>query len=282
MNLYIMTDMEGCAGILNHDEWVQPTGRCFDKGREILTMEVNAAIEGFLEGGADDILVVDGHGAGGIDPLLLHPAARLAGGGAPNPPFPFFMDSHFDGAACVGQHAKAGTPRSHITHTEWFNWIDLTVNGRSIGEYGTFALCAMELDVPFIFATGEEAFCREASALTPGVETVSVKQGVNPDGLDHLTEDEYRRAKLAAIHLSPTEARRRIHEGARHAIERLKDRPRSFHYPTLKKPYVLRRKLRQATGQPPLIQFASHPTSLIGALNAPWRSEPVTTTRKNR
>lgn len=277
-----MTDMEGCAGIMNHDEWVRPSGRYFDKGREILTMEVNAAIEGFFEGGADDILVVDGHGAGGIDPLLLHPAARLAGGGAPNPPFPFFMDSRFDGAACVGQHAKAGTPRSHITHTEWFNWIDLTVNGRSIGEYGTFALCAMELGVPFIFGAGEEAFCREARALTPGVETVSVKQGVNPDGLDHLTEDEYRRAKLAAIHLSPSEARRRIRDGARRAINRLNNKSGSFHYPALKKPYVLRRKLRQATGQPPLIQFASHPTSLIGALNAPWQSEPVAPPRRSR
>ena len=282
MKIYIMTDMEGCAGIMNHDEWVLPTGRFFDKGRELLTMEVNAAIEGFLEGGADDILVVDGHGAGGIDPLLLHPAVRLAGGGAPNPPFPFFMHSRFDGAACVGQHAKAGTPRSHITHTEWFNWIDLSVNGRSIGEYGTFALCGMELGVPLILAAGEEALCREARALTPGVETVSVKKGVNPDGLDHLPEADYRRAKLAAIHLSPTEARRRIREGARRAVDRLRDDRQSFHCPVIRKPYVLRRKLRQAAGQPPLVQFAYHPTSLIGALNAPWKAELPAQKRKNR
>ena len=149
MKIYIMTDMEGCAGILNHDEWVLGTGRFYDKGRRILTEEVNAAVEGFLQGGADEIMVVDGHGAGGIDPLLLHPAARLAGGGAPAPTFPFFLDASFDAAACVGQHAKAGTPRSHITHTEWFNWIDLSVNGRSIGEYGTIALSAMELGLPY-------------------------------------------------------------------------------------------------------------------------------------
>lgn len=281
MNLYIMTDMEGCAGIMNHDEWVLASGRYFDKGREILTLEVNAAIEGFLEGGADRILVVDGHGAGGINPLLLHPAARLTGG-APNPPFPFFMDSSFDGAACVGQHAKAGTALSHITHTQWFNWIDLAVNGRSIGEYGTIALCAMELGVPFVFAAGEEALCREARALTPGVETVSVKEGVNPDGLDHATEDEYRRAKLAAIHLSPLEARRRIREGARRAIARLKDKPQSFRYPVLKKPYVLCQKLRQAAGEPPLIQFVRHPRSFIGAVNALFKPHPVATARKKR
>jgi D-amino peptidase len=281
LKIYIMTDMEGCAGILNHDDWVLPSGHFYDKGREILTGEVNAAIEGFLEGGADEILVVDGHGAGGINPLTLHPAARLAAGG-PKPTFPFYLDADFDGAACVGQHAKAGTPRSHITHTEWFSWIDLTVNGRSIGEYGTIALCAMELKVPFFFAAGEEAFCREAKALTPGVETVSVKQGVNPDGLDALPEADYRRAKLAAIHLSPIEARRRIREGALLAITRLQKRPRTFRYAPLKKPYLLRRKLRQAAGQPPLVQIARHPTSIIGALNTPWQNETRPQKRRTR
>lgn len=97
--------------------------------------------------------------------------------------------SSFTALAFVGQHAKAGAPCSHITHTQWFNYIDLTINGISIGEYGQLALCAMELGVPTIFACGEKALAEEAEKLTPGVVTVVVKRGILPDGLEHLDTD---------------------------------------------------------------------------------------------
>jgi len=41
MKIYLMTDMEGVAGILNHDDWVLPTGRFYDQGRRLLAEEVN-------------------------------------------------------------------------------------------------------------------------------------------------------------------------------------------------------------------------------------------------
>lgn len=44
MKIMIMTDMEGVAGILNHDDWVQPSGRFYEKGIRLLTGEVNAAV----------------------------------------------------------------------------------------------------------------------------------------------------------------------------------------------------------------------------------------------
>ena len=73
-----MTDMEGVAGVLEHDNWCQPPeggypGRYYELGRKFLTEEVNAAIEGLIRGGADDIVVSDGHGAGGINLMLLDP-----------------------------------------------------------------------------------------------------------------------------------------------------------------------------------------------------------------
>ena len=71
MKIMIMTDMEGCAGILNHDDWVMPEGRYYEKGKRLLTEEVNAALAGFFEAGAGEVVVVDGHGYGGIDPELL-------------------------------------------------------------------------------------------------------------------------------------------------------------------------------------------------------------------
>ncbi len=161
MKIFLMSDMEGCAGILNHDDWVMPDGRWYRKGLRISTAEVNAAVDGFFTAGHR------GHGVGrprrgrdrsrvvGLRALLI----RLGKDGE----FPCGLDASYDGLAFVGQHAKSGTPYSHITHTQWFNYLDLSVNGISIGEYGQQAFCAWELDVPVIFAAGEQALAEEAA-----------------------------------------------------------------------------------------------------------------------
>ena len=80
MKIMIMTDMEGVAGVLNHDDWVHPHSRFYAQGLRLLTAEVSAAVAGFYAGGAREIVVIDGHGAGGIDPELLDPRAQLMRG----------------------------------------------------------------------------------------------------------------------------------------------------------------------------------------------------------
>ena len=264
MKIFLMTDMEGVAGMLDHDNWVQMH---YEKGVRLLTGEVNAAVDGLAAGGATEIVVCDGHGAGGLDPELLDERARLLrmlGAGI----FPFGLDASYDAIGWVGQHAKAGTDYSHITHTGWFNVIDAAINGISIGEYGEMALCAMELGVPSILACGEEALCREAEALTPGVVTVSVKQGLSRDGLEHLNTDQYRNAKLSALHLSPHVARRRIRAGALDAMRRLTENRAQFRYPEIEPPYISVVKTRQWGETPPRTNERTHPNSVIALLNA--------------
>lgn len=261
-----MTDMEGCAGVLNHDDWVMPESRYYEKGKRFLTEEVNAAVTGFFEAGADEVVVVDGHGFGGIDPELLDKRALLSRG-VTKPVWPWGLDKTFAGLAFVGQHAKAGTPYSHITHSGWFDRIDVTINNISIGEYGEVALCAMELGIPAILACGEHALAAEAAALTPGVVTVSVKQGILPDGLDALDCDAYRKAKLSAIHQSPLKARELIKEGAFNALMKLNHNPGKFTYPKLSPPYVREMKLRANGDLPATTRRYEHPDSIIGLLN---------------
>lgn len=281
MKILIMTDMEGVAGVLNHDDWVLPSSRHYEKALRLLTAEANAAVDGFFEGGAKEVVIVDGHGAGGIDPERLDERAQLLRG-APEKPWPFTLDSSFAALAFVGQHAKAGTPCSHITHTQWFNYIDLAINGVSIGEYGQMALCAMELGVPTILACGENALADEAMELTPGVVTVGVKRGILPDGLDRLDTDAYRRAKLSAIHLAPTRARFLIREGARQAIEKLKDQPASFGYPNLKPPYVRTGRFRKNGATPPWQARDTHSSSIITLMNMPFTKVAATARRISR
>ena len=178
MRIYLMTDLEGVAGVVNHDDWCMATSRYYEMAKELLTREVNAAVEGFFAGGATEIVVADGHGAGGINPLLLDPRVEYMRGWPEG--WPLLLDKSYDAVAWVGQHAKAGTPYAHIAHTQWFNYLDLSINGVSIGEFGQFAMCASELGIPAVFLSGDRAATLEARALFPDIETAEVKRGTTP------------------------------------------------------------------------------------------------------
>ena len=268
MKLMLITDLEAVAGVLNYDDWCAPTGRYFDKAKRLLTEEVNAAVDGFYAGGATDVRVLDGHGEGGVDPELLDERADLQRGSAAG--YPLGLDAGFAGVGWVGQHAKAGTDYSHLTHTQSFGYLDLVINNISIGEYGQIALCAMELGVPCVLACGEKAFCAEAAQLTPGVVQVAVKEGLQPDGLKHLDMEQYRQAKQSAIHLSPRRARTLIREGATRAALRLREQPDSFSYPDLRPPYIRTAHFRRDGLKEPWSARDEHSTSIAELLNLPF------------
>lgn len=275
MKIFLVTDIEGAAGILNFEDWCTPMGRYYDQGKRLLTEEVNAVVDGFFAGGATEVLVCDGHGWGAIDPELLDERALLQRGQA-TPPWPFTLDETFDGIAWVGQHAKAGTPYSQMTHTGSFHVKEATVNGVSVGEFGKMALAAGELDVPVVFAGGEDAFCREAEEFAPGVITVGVKRGCNSEeGLEDVTAEVYAKSKLAAIHLAPKKARKMLREGARMAAAKLKANPGSFTVCKLDPPYEMKLVMRKRECDPdyPPVLYQRHEKSFIGTLNAPYTQE---------
>jgi D-amino peptidase len=270
MRVYIQTDMEGVAGVLDHDNWCQPQSRYYEEGKALLTAEVNACVEGLFAAGASTVQVADGHGAGGINPRLLDPRAELQRGWGRG--WPLGLEEGFDFVACVGQHAKAGTEYSHITHTQWFNWIDMTVNGVSVGEFGQFALCASELGIRYVFASGEEAFAREAQALIPGIETVTVKRGIQPGTGEELTTDEYRNFHLAAIHLHPQRACELIRQGAERALRRAQS-DKSFGLIPMQPPYemVVTQRARRGGRE---VARVTHPSSYAALLNLPLKPVP--------
>ncbi len=182
MKIYIQTDLEGVAGVINVDDYLAPDGRYYETAKRLQTEEVNAAVRGFAGAGFGDIVVADGHGAGAVNIELLDSRARLMRGWPIG--WPLLLDGSYDALAFVGQHAKAGTEHAHIAHTQSWHYLDLSVNGISIGEYGQMVLCAQELDVPIIFGSGDAAFCREVQALTPWAQTCEGKEGTIPDSGD--------------------------------------------------------------------------------------------------
>lgn len=272
MKLYVMTDLEGVAGVLNFQEWTGPGKPYYDLAREFLTRELNAAVDGFFEGGATEILVVDGHGPGAIHLPLLDPRVDyLRGWGAG--PWPLMLDATFDAIAWVGQHAKSGAEFGHLAHTQGTHYLDLSINGISIGEFGQLAMCASELGVRAIFGSGDEAFAQEAQALVPGIETVAVKRGVRPGRGDELTKEEYERFTASAWHIHPVRARRLIREGARRAIQRAKKE--DFGIIPLEPPFERVARFRASQDNPQrTISRETHPTSVIGVMNLPFHPEP--------
>lgn len=262
MKLYIMTDLEGVAGVLNGRDFLYPESRYYDKARRLLTQEVNAAIEGFASGGFREFLVCDGHGAGAIDIELLDSRARLSRGW-PKGAYPFCITREFDAMAYVGQHAKAGTPFSHLTHTGWWTLLNQTVNDLSVGEYGEGCLCAGELDVPAIFASGEKALCDEANALTPWVVTAAVLEGVIGGTGDELNAEQYERFHEGAIHLQPQAACDLIRNRAAEAAARFARDRSAFKPLKLKAPYRLVRTTRPNKDQPGVTKMFEHPDSVI-------------------
>lgn len=268
--IYLMTDLEGVAGVMDFVNWCTPESRYYELAKEFLTLEVNAAVEGFFDAGAEEILVADGHGCGGLQVKFLDPRVRILRG-RPSPAYPFLLDRSYDAIAWVGQHAKSRSEYAHIAHTGTFSVLDTTVNGVSVGEFGEIALCASELGVRSVFASGDEALTREAEELIPGIETVAVKRGITSGTGDECDVEGYGKRNTSAIHLHPVLARDRIREGASRALQRAARE--DFGIIPLKPPFDRVTLFRPGSGSPARTGRASHPSSVIGLFNTPMTFE---------
>ncbi len=206
---YIMTDLEGVAGI---DDW-DPRSRDYGasaKGvyersemQRLLTGEVNAAVEGLQAAGIEEVLVNDAHGAGRtILPEQLLPGARIARG-TDRPSWLLGVTPRFSALFQVGMHAMSDTPNGCLCHTMSGSIKAYRVNGRDVGEMELAAYLAGELGVPWVFTAGDLHACREAEAWVPGIVTAAVKEGLG---------------RNCAIHLAPVDARKLIKERIQQAV----------------------------------------------------------------
>ena len=212
MNVYMITDLEGVAGVTTFQKETSPEGPYYEQARKLLTAEVNACIDGLLSEGVAQVLVGDWHGPGAVLFEALHPRALLLHGR------PLASRAALDEAlktydACViiGQHAMAGVADGNLNHTLSSRSIEYyKLNGKEIGEIAMTALCRGSFGQPVIFLSGDDAACREAEALIPGIVTAAVKKGLG---------------RNCAISCSAQESARRIREGAAEAVRRHRKDP---------------------------------------------------------
>ena len=170
----------------------------------------------------------------------------------------------YDCLAFVGQHAKSRTPYSNMTHTQSCQYLELSINGRAIGELGQMTLCASQLGVRAIFASGEAALAREAEDLVPGIETVTVKRGTRPGRGDECSAAEYRARNGSAIHQHPVKARAMIRAGALRAALRAQEE--EFGIVPLTPPYRRVNIQRNTEDRPRLYAIDEHPSDICALM----------------
>jgi D-amino peptidase len=203
VQIYISADMEGITGLVDALD-VQPGGSDYERGRVMMTEDVNAAIRGAVAAGATRILVNDAHGPmRNLLPDLLHPAADLVRGRPKAMGMIEGLDDSFDAAICVGYHARAGAlgvlSHSFMGHEIEDMWLD----EYAVGEIGLVHATAAALGVPILLLTGDDMAGAEMTDWDPAVATVPVKRA---------------RDRFAAELRAVADARHAIEEGASAAL----------------------------------------------------------------
>lgn len=176
LKIYISADMEGLAGVVT-DAQLGPGGFEYERFREFMTAEVNAAIDAARAAGATEILVSDSHGNG--QNLLID---RL-----PNDvmivrswPRELSMmdgiDESFDGVIFIGYHASTANTRGVRAHTmSSANVTDLRLNGKSMSEGSLNAAIAGQFGVPVIMISGDDVAVAETQVIVGDMEGAVVK-----------------------------------------------------------------------------------------------------------
>jgi len=206
MKLLIAVDMEGISGVTSWDH-VDPAKLEYARFRRLMTKDVNAAIQGACEGGAHEVFVTDGHNMG-ANILIedLDERAVLNCGMRPDLCMVGGVEGGMDAAMLIGYHARAGTQEAILCHTYTLDVANLILNGKPIGEIGLAAALCAHYDTPVIMVSGDQAACREAEDLIPGIDTAVVKTSSG---------------QFAAECLPPQASRERIRAAARRAVERV-------------------------------------------------------------
>ncbi len=181
LRILVYHDMEGLAGqddprmfIFRHQEY-------YAQGRELLTSDVNAVIDGLFAGGADEVHVVDAHGSGNPEPdLLLDRLDERASMVFRDEPFRPYVDlvaaDVYDAVAVVGMHAKTGSG-GFASHTYTLG-MDIIMNGMSITETELIGYSWGRVGVPVLFASGDDRLAQDLETM-PWIEFVTVKRATS-------------------------------------------------------------------------------------------------------
>lgn len=210
MKIFISSDMEGTAGVVDWDQ-CRPGQHDYEHYRELLQDEVNAAIDGANQaGGPHEFLVNDSHGKmANLRPERLSGLAAYLSGRHK----PLYMmqglDESFDAIFFVSYHGSASGSPATLPHT--YNpaaIAEVRLNGALAGESGINSLVALGYGVPVVLITGDQTTAAELRPFWPDAHAAVVKRSVS---------------RFAAESLHPRRATELIAQTAQQAVRTLQE-----------------------------------------------------------
>lgn len=175
MRVLISADMEGVTGVTCPADVEAGTPQ-WDYHRIFFTGDVNAAVRGFFDAGADEVLINDAH-SDKRNLLLdqLDDRATMLIGKHKKLGMMEGIDTGVDAIAYVGYHSGAGT-QGVLAHTYLGNTITgVWLNGALASEGHLNYWLAAECRVPLVLVTGDDLTIADAAGYAPAAQGVAVK-----------------------------------------------------------------------------------------------------------
>lgn len=190
LKIFISADMEGVVGVVTGEQ-LSPGGFEYERFREFMTEEVNAAIDAARAAGATEFVIADAHGNGQNllierlpdDVTVIRSWPRALGMMAG-------IDESFDGVIFLGYHTSTANLRGVRAHTMSSASItSVRLNGIEMTEGSMNAAIAGHFGVPVILVSGDDAAVAENQVLIGNVEGAVVKWAKGFHSAETLTPE---------------------------------------------------------------------------------------------
>ena len=175
--VFISVDMEGITGVVQPAQ-LGPEGFEYQRAREWMTAEVNAAIAGIRDAGPAEIVVCDSHGNGQSVLIDQLPEDVRIVRGFPRPmEMMQGIDESFAAAVLIGYHASEWTANAVRGHTiSSARLLGVMLNGTEMSEGMYNAALAGQFGVPVAFVSGDRLAVAQLQQVAPSAEGVIVKE----------------------------------------------------------------------------------------------------------
>jgi D-amino peptidase len=205
--IFISVDMEGITGVVQPAQ-LGPEGFEYQRAREWMTGEVNAAIAGIRAAGPADVVVCDSHGNGQSVLIDQLPEDVRTVRGFPRPmEMMQGIDDSFAAAVFIGYHASEWTANAVRGHTiSSARLLGVKLNGAEVSEGIYNAALAGQFGVPVAFVSGDRLAVTQLQQVAPAAEGAIVKE---PYGYH------------SALTVTPARGRAMIRDGLTRAMAKL-------------------------------------------------------------
>jgi D-amino peptidase len=205
--IFISVDMEGITGVVQPAQ-LGPEGFEYQRAREWMTAEVNAAIAGIRDAAPAEIVVCDSHGNGQSVLIDLLPEDVRIVRGFPRPmEMMQGIDESFAAAVFIGYHASEWTANAVRGHTiSSARLLGVKLNGTEVSEGMYNAALAGQFGVPVAFVSGDRLAVTQLQQVAPAAEGAIVKE---PYGYH------------SALTVTPARGQAMIRDGLKRAMAKL-------------------------------------------------------------